>query len=74
MNVPAEEEGCVPAECDGGDEVIPGGVEEELDQRDDLEDQGQEESRSSSDFGEDGEGGIADETSSYTVNSILVDG
>lgn len=36
----AEEEGCVAAKSDGSDKSIPGWIEEELDEGDDLEDYG----------------------------------
>ena len=42
VDVPAEEEGCVAAEGDGADELLPflDGAEEEFDEGDDLEEQG----------------------------------
>jgi hypothetical protein len=63
--MPAKQEGCIAAEGDGADECIPSGVEEELYERDDLEEQGQEEGCSCFDFGEDGEGSVSNETAGY---------
>lgn len=74
MDVPAEKEGCIAAESDGADEGVPGWVKEELDQRDNLEDQGEDEGHACGDLREDGEGGVAYEASSYAVDCVLVDG
>ncbi len=72
MDMVAEEEGRVAAKSDGSDESIPGWVEEELDEGDNLEDYGEDESRPCCNLREDRERGIANETSSDARNGILV--
>ena len=55
MDVPAEKEGGVGAEGDGGDEGFPVGEEEESNQGDNLEEQSEGEGRRRCYFRQDGE-------------------
>jgi hypothetical protein len=72
VHVPPEEEGRVAAEGDGADEVVPGRAAEEFDEGEQLEGEGQEEADARSDFGEDGEGGVADEAPGGTGECLLL--
>lgn len=74
MDVPAEEERGVGAEGGGADEGGPGGVEEEADERDDLEEEGEGKGGGWRDGGEHGEGGVAYEAAGYALEGRGVDG
>jgi hypothetical protein len=50
MNVPSEQERCISTQRHRANEGVPCWVEKELNQRDDLEQQSQNESSSSSDL------------------------
>ena len=50
MDVPTEEERCVATKSDRADEGVPCWIEEEFDERDDLEEEREEEGSASTDF------------------------
>lgn len=72
VNMPPEEERGIAAERNGADKAGPGGVEEELDERDGLEDNGENECYPSCNLGQDGEGCVANETPGDAVYGVLV--
>lgn len=74
VDVPPEEEGSIAAECNGANEGGPARVEEELDERNGLEEEGEYESHSRGNLRQNSKGCVADETPGNTVHGILVDG
>ena len=73
MDVPPKEERGIATERDGADEAGPdGGVDEELEERDSLEEKGEDERRSGGDLRQDSKGCVPDEAPGDTVHGILI--
>ena len=73
MNMPAKEKRRIATKSDCTNKGVPGRIEEELDQGDDLEEQRQGEGSPCGNLREDRKRGIANQTSSNTVHCILID-
>lgn len=74
MNVPAEEERGIAAQGDGTNEILPSRLREQLEKRQTLEDECEDETRSGADLGQNSERGVSDQAASDALQRALVDG